>query len=94
MTPREFITTGFVEEINEWLAKLGLALAPLPTTLVLVDIDAVYNWKRPPTKKVDEILANINQDKALILQWFNSLREAYEAEDEDDDSDDADSDDN
>ncbi len=46
------------------------------------------------TKKVDEILASIKQDKALILQWFNSLREAYEAEDEDDDSDDADSDDN
>ena len=69
-------------------------LAPLPTTLVLVNIDAVYNWKRLSTKKVDEILASIKQDKALILQWFNSLREAYEAEDEDDDSDDADSDDN
>ena len=91
---REALTIGFVEETNESLAKLGLALAPLPTTLVLVDIDAVYNWKRPSTKKVDEILASINQDNALILQWFNSLREAYEAEDEDDDSDDADSDDN
>jgi len=83
-----------VEEINEWLAKLGLAAALLPTTLVLVDINVVYNWKRLSTKKVDEILASIKQDKALILQWFNSLREAYEAEDEDDDSDDADSDDN
>jgi hypothetical protein len=91
---REFVTTGFVEETNESLAKLGLALAPLPTTLVLVDIDAVYNWKRPSTKKVDEILGRIKQDKALILQWFNSLREAYEAEDEDDSSDSADSDDN
>ena len=94
MVPWEFITTGFVEEINEWLAKLGLAAALLPTTLVLVDINVVYNWKRLSTKKVDEILASIKQDKALILQWFNSLREAYEAEDEDDDSDDADSDDN
>jgi hypothetical protein len=83
-----------VEETNEWLRQLGLALAPLPTTLVLVDIDAVYNWKRPSTKKVDEVIAGINQDKALVLQWFNSLREAYEAEDEDDSSDDADSDDN
>ena len=91
---REALGPAFVEETNESLAKLGLALAPLPSTLVLVDIDAVYNWKRPSTKKIDEILANINQDKALVLQWFNSLREAYEAEDEDDDSDDADSDDN
>jgi hypothetical protein len=41
-----------------------------------------------------KILTSINQDKALVQQWFNSLREAYEAEDEDDDSDDADSDDN
>jgi hypothetical protein len=91
---REALTIGFLEETNESLAKLGLALAPLPTTLVLVDIDAVYNWKRPPTKKVDEILGRIKQDKALVQQWFNSLREAYETEDEDDDGDSADGDDN
>src|SRR3954451_23405066 len=88
---REALTIGFVEETNESLAKLGLALAPLPTTLVLVDIDAVYNWKRPSTRKVDEILVSINQGKALVLQWFNSLKESYETEDEDDDGDDADS---
>ena len=91
---REALTIGFVEETNESLAKLGLALAPLPTTLVLVDIDAVYNWTRPPTKKINEILASVKQDKALVLQWFNSLRETYETEDEDDSSDSADSDDN
>ena len=89
LTPRGFITTGFVEEINEWLAKLGLAAG------VAADHARARRHQRGlqlenalSTKRVDEILASIKQDKAAHpVQWFNSLREAYEAEDEDDDSD-------
>jgi hypothetical protein len=92
---REALTTSFVEETNEWLAKLGLAMALLPTTLVLVDIDGVYNWKRPSTKKANEVITSIKKDKSLLEQWFNSLREAYEAEsNEDGDSDNPNDDDN
>jgi hypothetical protein len=92
---REAITTSFVEETNAWLAKLGLAMALLPTTLVLVDVDGVYNWKRPSTKKANEVIMSVKKDKSLLERWFNSLRKDYEAEsNEDDDGDNLNDEDN
>jgi hypothetical protein len=50
------------------LAKLGLAMALLPTTLVLVDVDGFYNWKHPSTKKANEVITSIKRGKSILQQ--------------------------
>jgi hypothetical protein len=89
---RARLSSGFLEEVQEWLLVAGWALIFTGTTYALIKVTAVEGWTRLASKRIAAELDVVNKRKFDFSSLHHLLR-SFDSNGDDDDSSDEDSDD-
>jgi hypothetical protein len=89
---RARITSGFLEELQEWLLVAGWALIFAGSTYALIRVTAVEGWTRLASKRIAAELESVKKGK---FDFANQryLLTAFDSTSQDDDTGDEDADD-
>jgi hypothetical protein len=86
---RARLSSGFLEEVQEWLLVAGWALIFTGTTYALIKVTAVEGWTRLASKRIAAELEAVNKGKFDFTSQQHLLS-SFDSNGDDDDTDDED----
>ncbi|HEY5131539.1 MAG TPA: hypothetical protein VIJ35_30315 [Bradyrhizobium sp.] len=89
---RARLSSGFLEEVQEWLLVAGWALIFTGTTYALIKVTAVEGWIRLASKRIASELESVKKGKFDFASQQHLLS-SFDSNGDDDDSGDEDADD-